>query len=1147
MPTTQDVLLKDRVPDGTGSVQAADTAASHNARRHQAVSALFAARTCGRLARRLAVGGDRSIEGAAAVIRRVRLLAAGVGCAVAVLIALVPAVALAAAPAVSGSAGSLAIIAGRNRSVVAGPATATPIGADSVAVDSSGNRYIADPKNDVVEKVTPSGTLSIIAGVVGHQGAPTAGPATSSDLNSPQGVAVDSSGNVYIADTGTQSAASGNVVVKVTPSGTLSIIAGRVDQYGGPTPGPATSSDLYYPEGVAVDSSGNVYITDTGSSYGAPYSSVVVKVTPSGTLSIIAGIVGQSGAPTPGPATSSDLGSPQGVAVDSSGNVYIADDGNVGNPVVEKVSPSGTLSIFAGVVGQSGAPTAGPATSSDLGTPYGVAVDGSGNVYIADTQNGVVEKVASSGALSIFAGVVGQSGAPTAGPATSSDLDGPSGVAVDSSGNVYIADYNNSVVEKVTSSGTLSIIAGIAWGGAPTPGPATSSGLSPSGVAVDGSGNVYIADAGNDVVEKVTPSGTLSIFAGVVGHSGPPTAGPATSSDLNSPSGVAVDSSGNVYIADAGNDVVEKVTPSGTLSIFAGRVGQSGAPTAGPATSSDLSPFGVAVDSSGNVYIADYQNDVVEKVSPSGTLSIFAGVVGQDGPPTPGPATSSDLGSQYGVAVDSSGNVYIADYQNHVVEKVTSSGTLSIFAGVIGHSGPPTPGPATSSDLDNPEGVAVDSSGNVYIADTGSYFYGAYSNVVEKVTPSGTLSIVAGRVDQYGPPTPGPATSSDLGINDGGGVAVDSSGNVYIADYDNGDVEEVFGVGSSSPVDPTSTSVACSPNSVTTGNASTCTATVTDTASSGATTPTGSVSFTASPASGSFGSSGSCTLAATGTTGVASCQLSFTPSAAGSYSITGSYGGDSTHQTSSGQLTPLTVSPSTTTVHPTRTNVSCAPGTVTAGSASTCTATVTDTASSGATTPTGSVSFTASPASGSFGSSGSCTLAATGTTGVASCQLSFTPSAAGSYTITGSYGGDSTHQTSSGQENPLTVFGPSSPGNASVGHVTVSGTSASVPVSCSGGSACTITLTLSAVETLRHGKVTAVAASAKTVRKTVVVGSKKVTVAAGKSETVKLSLNGTGKRLLAKHKPLRTKLTVRASGKTVASSTIAFKTKKKKR
>ncbi len=234
---------------------------------------------------------------------------------------------------------------------------------------------------------------------------------------------------------------------------------------------------------------------------------------------------------------------------------------------------------------------------------------------------------------------------------------------------------------------------------------------------------------------------------------------------------------------------------------------------------------------------------------------------------------------------------------------------------------------------------------------------------------------------------------------------------------------------------------------------------------------------------------------------------------------------------------------------PTSTSVACSPSSVVVGSAASCTATVTDTAPSGATTPSGSVSFTASPTSGSFGSSGSCTLATTGMTGVASCQVMFTPSETGSYAVAGAYGGDSTHHTSSGQSALVTVTVQSSPpqvpGSAAVRRVTVSGTTASVAVSCSGGSSCTITLTLLVVETLHHGKVTAVAASAKTVRKTVLVGYKTVTVAAGKSETVKLSLNGSGKRLLAKHTPLRTKLTVRALGKTVASSAIAFKAKKK--
>ena len=310
----------------------------------------------------------------------------------------------------------------------------------------------------------------------------------------------------------------------------------------------------------------------------------------------------------------------------------------------------------------------GPAASSALNTPNGIAFDSSGNVYIVDSNNNVVEKVTPSGNLSIFAGT-GVAGAPTPGPATVSALNGPGAIAIDRSDNAYISDSSNNVVEKVTPSGTLSIFAGRGTAGAPTPGPARSSALnSLNQVAVDLSGDVYIADSGNSVVEKVTPSGTLSIVAGT-GRAGRPTPGPARSSALNYPGGVAVDSSGSTYIADFGNNVVEKVTPSGTLSIFAG-TGTVGAPTSGPATSSALGgPAFVAIDSAGTAYIADFGANVVEKVTPSGTLSILAGK-GTPGIPTPGPATSSALDGPVGVAVDPWGNVYIGDSKNNLVEKV---------------------------------------------------------------------------------------------------------------------------------------------------------------------------------------------------------------------------------------------------------------------------------------------------------------------------------------------------------------------------------------------------------------------------------------------------------------------------------------------
>ncbi|WP_170131513.1 cell wall-binding repeat-containing protein [Quadrisphaera granulorum] len=352
---------------------------------------------------------------------------------------------------------------------------------------------------------------------------------------------------------------------------------------------------------------------------------VAAPVAGSSTLSFLAG-TGTAGAATSGvAATASPLSYPQGVAVDSAGNVYIAESSN--HRIVKVDASTSQLSFVAGT-GNLGAATAGvAATSSPLNNPQGVAVDSAGNVFIADSNNHRVEKVdASTGLLSFVAGD-GTQGAATAGvAATSSPLNTPSGVAVDSAGNVYIADTNNHRINKVDhSTGQLSFVAGDGTQGAATAGvAATTSPLnSPQGVAVDSAGNVYIADPSNNRVSKVDAStGQLSFVAGT-GTAGIATAGvAATSSPLSAPAGVAVDSAGNVYIADSGNNRVSKVDAStGQLSFVAG-TGTGGAPTAGPATSSRLNyPYGVGVGAAGKLYIADTFNNRIEKVTlPTGTL-----------------------------------------------------------------------------------------------------------------------------------------------------------------------------------------------------------------------------------------------------------------------------------------------------------------------------------------------------------------------------------------------------------------------------------------------------------------------------------------------------------------------------------------------
>ena len=327
----------------------------------------------------------------------------------------------------------------------------------------------------------------------------------------------------------------------------------------------------------------------------------------------------------------------------------------------------------------------------------------------------------SAKAIHTFAGTGDYGYTGDGGPAKSARLSAPYGVSVDANGNVYIADTGNSVIRKVDTSGKITTIAGNGMQGfSGDGGLATSASLyAPTRAVPDRSGNLYIADYYNQRIRKVDPAGIIATFAGTgdFGYNGDGIL--ATSAQLNSPYGIAVDSVGNVYIADSFNYRIRKVDTSGMITTIAGDGWGGAIGDGGPATSAELSePEDVALDGHGNIYIADAANSKIRKIDSSGIITTLAGNGNFDFGGDGGPAASAVVNFPTGVTADSSGNVYIADFQNNRIRKVDSSGTITTIAGTgtSGFSG--DGGPPASAELSFSMEVAVDTAGNVYIADT---------------------------------------------------------------------------------------------------------------------------------------------------------------------------------------------------------------------------------------------------------------------------------------------------------------------------------------------------------------------------------------------------------------------------------------------
>lgn len=570
-------------------------------------------------------------------------------------------------------------------------------------------------------------------------------------FSNPSSVATDGDGNVYVADY------LNHTVRKINEDGDVTTIAGKPGVPGSAN-GNGAAARFNHPAGVVVDRFGDVFVSDS-------YNHVIRKIKPNGDVTTFAGKPGVSGSVN-GIGTGARFKFPRGLTVDADFNFYVADSGN---HTIRKMSVDGDVYTLAGSAGKPGS-TDATGSLARFSSPTGVDVDGANNVFVADRGNHTIRKISGTGVVTTFAGKAKSMGSIN-GKGAAARFTNPSTVSLDAGGNMFVGESND--VRRVSKAGTVTTFAGTAIksGSIDGTGSAARFGVI-YGVATGLNGSIYVADTFNDTIRRISSSKVVTTTAGEASARGAIDDND-TDARFYSPKGVT-ESAGVFYVADTENHTIRRISAGGAVTTIAGLAGNFGFEDGTGEAARFRNPTGIVADSGGNIYVADFGNHTIRKITSAGVVTTVAGSAGIAGS-ADGTGGAALFNHPKSITIGTGGDLFVADYDNHTIRQVTTAGVVTTLVGTALSSGY-TDDTGAAARFFGPSGVSADASGNIYVADK-------FNNAIRKVSPAGVVTTV---LDDAG---------DALALQAPLSVAVDSTNALFITESSTRVVRQVSSTG----------------------------------------------------------------------------------------------------------------------------------------------------------------------------------------------------------------------------------------------------------------------------------------------------------------------------------------------------------------